>query len=45
MVNEMTNYNVPLLVGEFTLFSNLQSWDYALKVFRGTGMELYDLVV
>ncbi|WP_144557857.1 glycoside hydrolase family 5 protein [Shouchella miscanthi] len=33
MVNEWTNYPVPLLVGEFTLFSNLQSWDYALRVY------------
>ncbi|MCR2821753.1 chitobiase/beta-hexosaminidase C-terminal domain-containing protein [Lederbergia panacisoli] len=37
MVNEMTNYNVPLLVGEFTLFNNLQSWDYALKVYEEQG--------
>ncbi|MBS4197118.1 chitobiase/beta-hexosaminidase C-terminal domain-containing protein [Lederbergia citri] len=37
MVNEMTNYNVPLLVGEFTLFNNLQSWDYALNVYEQQG--------
>ncbi|MBS4178722.1 chitobiase/beta-hexosaminidase C-terminal domain-containing protein [Lederbergia citrea] len=37
MVNEMTNYNVPLLVGEFTLFNNLQSWDYALSVYEEQG--------
>lgn len=37
MVNEKTNYNVPLLVGEFTLFSNLQSWDYALSVYEEQG--------
>lgn len=34
MVNEMTNYNVPLLVGEFTLFNNVQSWEYALDVYE-----------
>src|SRR5690625_1704038 len=34
MVNEMTNYNVPLLVGEFTLFNNVQSWEYALNVYE-----------
>lgn len=34
LVNEMTNYNVPLLVGEFTLFNNIQSWDYALNIYE-----------
>ncbi|OMF38385.1 hypothetical protein BK133_02360 [Paenibacillus sp. FSL H8-0548] len=34
MVNELTKYNVPLLVGEFTLFSNLQSWEYALNLYE-----------
>jgi hypothetical protein len=34
MVNELTGYNVPLLVGEFTLFSNLQSWEYALNLYE-----------
>ncbi|MDD7795787.1 chitobiase/beta-hexosaminidase C-terminal domain-containing protein [Clostridium sp. 'White wine YQ'] len=37
MVNELTNYNVPLLVGEFTLFNNLQSWEYALKTYEEQG--------
>jgi len=37
MVNEMTNYDVPLLVGEFSLFSNLQSWDYALNLYEEQG--------
>ncbi|KRG16385.1 hypothetical protein ACA30_01400 [Virgibacillus soli] len=34
LVNELTNYNVPLLVGEFTLFNNVQSWDYALNIYE-----------
>jgi endoglucanase len=34
MVNELTKYNVPLLVGEFSLFSNLQSWEYALNLYE-----------
>lgn len=37
MVNEQTNYDVPLLVGEFTLFNNIQSWDYALRVYEEQG--------
>ncbi|MEK8127279.1 cellulase family glycosylhydrolase [Paenibacillus filicis] len=37
MVNEQTNYNVPLFVGEFSLFSNLQSWEYALNLFEEQG--------
>ncbi|MCU9612692.1 cellulase family glycosylhydrolase [Caldibacillus lycopersici] len=31
------NYDVPLYVGEFTMFNNIQSWDYALKVFEEQG--------
>ncbi len=36
MVNEDTNYNVPLLVGEFTFFSNLDSWK-AMDYFEEQG--------
>ena len=37
MVNEMTNYNVPTFIGEFTFFSNLDSWKYGLDVFEREG--------
>lgn len=36
MVNEDTNYQVPLLVGEFTFFSNLDSWK-AMDIFEEQG--------
>lgn len=36
-VNQQTNYNVPLLVGEFTFFSNVDSWEYGLHVFDEQG--------
>lgn len=36
-VNELTNYNAPLLVGEFTFFSNTDSWNKGLKVFEDQG--------
>lgn len=31
------DFDVPVLVGEFTLFDRLQSWEYALKVFEEQG--------
>lgn len=31
------DFNVPVLVGEFTLFDRLQSWDYAFQVFEENG--------
>lgn len=34
---EEANHNVPVYVGEFTMFNNIQSWDYALKVFEEQG--------
>lgn len=34
---EETNYNVPLFVGEFTFFTNTDSWDYGLSVFDEQG--------
>ncbi|WP_062350643.1 chitobiase/beta-hexosaminidase C-terminal domain-containing protein [Bacillus kwashiorkori] len=34
---EEAEHNVPVYVGEFTLFNNIQSWDYALKVFEEQG--------
>lgn len=37
MVNEMTNFDVPLLVGEYTFFENIDSWDYGLSVFVQQG--------
>lgn len=36
-VNEDTNYNVPLFVGEFTFFTNTDSWEYGLSVFDEQG--------
>ena len=36
MVNEDTNYNVPLLVGEFSFFSNTESWK-AMDIFEQQG--------
>jgi endoglucanase len=32
-----TDFNVPVLIGEFTLFSKLESWDYALEVYAKNG--------
>lgn len=37
MVNEYTNYNVPLFVGEFTFFTNIDSWEYGLSTFDQQG--------
>lgn len=36
-VNEYTNYNLPILVGEFTFFSNTQSWFNGLNLFESEG--------
>lgn len=36
MVNEDTNYQIPLLVGEFTFFSNTNSWK-AMDIFEEQG--------
>ncbi len=30
-------FNVPVLIGEFTLFDRLQSWEYALRTFEEQG--------
>lgn len=37
MVNEDTNYNVPLFVGEFTFFENVDSWEYGMSTFDREG--------
>lgn len=37
MVNEITNYDVPVFVGEFTFFGNVDSWDYGLSTFDEQG--------
>ena len=34
---EKTKYDIPVLIGEFTLFSNLSSWKYGLSVFEEMG--------
>lgn len=36
-INNRTNFNVPVLIGEFTLFDKLQSWEHALKVYEENG--------
>ena len=36
-VNELAKYDVPLLVGEFTFFSNLESWPRGLDIFEEEG--------
>jgi glucan-binding YG repeat protein len=36
-VNEYTNYGVPVLVGEFSFFSNTQSWLNGLDLFESQG--------
>lgn len=36
-LDEKTNFNVPVLVGEFTFFTNLSSWEYGLQVFKERG--------
>lgn len=36
-VNEDTNYNVPVFVGEFTFFTNMDSWEYGLSDFDEQG--------
>ena len=36
MMNQ-TNFNVPVLIGEFTLFSQPKSWEYALEVYGNNG--------
>lgn len=36
-VNEYTNYSVPVLVGEFSFFSNTQSWLNGLDLFESQG--------
>ena len=33
----MTNFDVPLLVGEYTFFENVDSWDYGLSTFVEQG--------
>jgi hypothetical protein len=35
--NEKANFDVPVLVGEFTLFDKLESWDYALDEYAKQG--------
>lgn len=36
-LTNQANHNVPILVGEFTLFSNLSSWVHALNVYEENG--------
>ncbi|NLP34879.1 MAG: glycoside hydrolase family 5 protein [Clostridiales bacterium] len=35
--NRRAGHNVPVLVGEFTMFEKLPSWEYALQVFNEQG--------
>ncbi|MDF2540604.1 MAG: glycoside hydrolase [Herbinix sp.] len=35
--NKKAGHNVPVLIGEFTLFDELQSWEHALKVYEENG--------
>src|SRR5699024_2872024 len=37
MVNDITNYDVPVFVGEFTFFENIDSWEYGLSTFEQEG--------
>jgi aryl-phospho-beta-D-glucosidase BglC (GH1 family) len=37
MVNESTNYNVPVFIGEFTFFNNTESWKQCLGIFEAQG--------
>lgn len=37
MVNESTNYNVPVFIGEFTFFNNTESWKQCLDIFEEQG--------
>ena len=34
---EEADFNIPVFVGEFTFFSNEQSWDYGLEIFNEQG--------
>jgi aryl-phospho-beta-D-glucosidase BglC (GH1 family) len=36
-INNRANFDVPVLIGEFTLFDKLQSWEHALKVYDENG--------
>jgi aryl-phospho-beta-D-glucosidase BglC (GH1 family) len=35
--NNLTDYSVPILVGEFSLFDNPESWEYGLGIFEQEG--------
>lgn len=37
LVNESTNYNVPVFIGEFTFFANTESWKQCLEIFEREG--------
>lgn len=37
VLDERTNFDVPVLIGEFTFFTNLSSWEYGLSVFKERG--------
>ncbi|MBQ8177757.1 MAG: cellulase family glycosylhydrolase [Clostridia bacterium] len=37
-VNQRDYYEVPLFVGEFTLFSNVESWNYALSAYQNNNV-------
>lgn len=36
-LDKKTNFNVPVLIGEFTLFEKLQSWEHALSIYEELG--------
>lgn len=37
LINEATNYNVPVFIGEFTFFANTESWKQCLEIFEREG--------
>jgi aryl-phospho-beta-D-glucosidase BglC (GH1 family) len=37
VMTDQAGFNVPILVGEFTLFNKLESWEYALDVYARHG--------
>ncbi|WP_310605599.1 chitobiase/beta-hexosaminidase C-terminal domain-containing protein [Anaerosporobacter sp.] len=37
LINESTNYDVPVFVGEFTFFANTESWKQCLDIFEREG--------
>lgn len=37
LINEATNYNVPVFIGEFSFFANTESWKQCLEIFEREG--------